>query len=511
MTRRRDIRRARILIASTAITALAAFPVTASAATGPTVISGDSLFTAGCSGHSEPGTNALNTEVEPHLSVNPASAGNMVAAWQQDRWSNGGSHGNVTAFTKDGGTTWTKSVPLFTRCALVQQGLGADSPTQPGHLWDRGTDPWVSFGPSGNVVHQVSDSFNVTGAGFGNGSSILYARSADGGQTWQKPIVLQQDLNNTVLNDKESVTADPDGTHVYAVWDRLESPPSNDHANPIATEHAIGYHGPTLFASSSDGGTTWAPSKVILDPGTVNQTIANQIVVGRDGTLYNGFDLIQNVSNQNKIRGDNVAIQTSINKGLTWSGATVVSKLVPTNIVTPGDNQPIRTGDIIPDFATDTSMTSGPGAIYAVWQDARFSGTTSGIAFTKSVDGGHTWTTPTRVDDAGAAQAFNASVDVDSTGRIAVTWYDFRNDTTDTATALADIWTRFSTDGGVTWSASRRLTPSPFDIKKAPQAHGFFLGDYTGLAHAGSTFWLDAGITSNDPAPNSDIVVASTP
>jgi len=69
-----------------------------------------------------------------------------------------------------------------------------------------------------------------------------------------------------------------------------------------------------------------------------------------------------------------------------------------------------------------------------------------------------------------------------------VTFYDFRNDTPDTTTALTDYWFRASTDGGASWASSQQVTPESFDMKKAPVARGFFVGDYEGLDHGGGTF-----------------------
>jgi hypothetical protein len=41
------------------------------------------------------GVNFVNSEVEPWVEVNPTDSDNIVAFWQQDRWSNGGARSNV--------------------------------------------------------------------------------------------------------------------------------------------------------------------------------------------------------------------------------------------------------------------------------------------------------------------------------------------------------------------------------------------------------------------------------
>jgi hypothetical protein len=81
------------------------------------------------------------------------------------------------------------------------------------------------------------------------------------------------------------------------------------------------------------------------------------------------------------------------------------------------------------------------GAIYVVWQDNRF-GPRSSIALSQSLDGGATWSPPIRVNQtppadpgepAGNNQAFTPMVQVLSDGTVAVSYYDFRNNTADVA------------------------------------------------------------------------------
>ena len=129
-----------------------------------------------------------------------------------------------------------------------------------------------------------------------------------------------------MLDDKESMTADPSSGYVYAIWDRLEAP--NSHANLEATENAIGYRGPTWFASSPDNGQSWSDARMIYDPGEVNQTIANQIAIAPDGTLVDVFLQINNFKNAHGSRGFSVSVMKSSDLGQTWSEPVVVSKLV---------------------------------------------------------------------------------------------------------------------------------------------------------------------------------------
>src|SRR5439155_1914955 len=119
---------------------------------------------------------------------------NIVAVWQQDRWSNGGAHGLLTAYTTDGGATWNTSYPHFSICAGGTAGNGGN--------YERASDPWVSFAPNGDL-HQISLSVNL----FENfATAVLVSKSTDGGATWSEPITLIRDTDPHLFNDKESLT-----------------------------------------------------------------------------------------------------------------------------------------------------------------------------------------------------------------------------------------------------------------------------------------------------------------
>jgi len=471
-------------------------------------VSGSSLF-ASCTADDvahQPGTNVLNSEVEPILAVNPLNSSNLVGGWQQDRWSNGGSRGLVAGVSFDGGTSWTQVVvPKITLCSGGAAVNGGD--------FQRATDPWVTFSPNGQVYF-FSLSFDIEAPPkfpAGNGKNALFvSKSTDGGLTWSNPIKIIEDTGPRFLNDKQSITADPGNSNfVYAVWDRLKVPVGSI----INPENVVGFgfQGPAHFSRTTDGGQTWEPARIIYNPGANGQTIGNQIVVLADGTLVDLFNEVLWAKNpRNAAFVYNVSLIRSTDRGKTWTRGQAIraaqlltrAAFEPDGISVhdPETGDPVRTGDIIPQVAADRSPASqARGALYAVWQDSRFSRFAhDSIAFAKSTDGGLTWSTPIQINrtpidiPSGNQQAFTPSIAVAFDGTIGVTYYDFRNNTA-AGTLLTDYFivhchaATTSCTSPADW-VETRLTDTSFDMRQAPFAFGFFTGDYEGLGVAGSKF-----------------------
>ena len=472
--------------------AVAAAPAHASPfALGPvSIASGVSPFAPGCGGPGEAlssSVNFQNAEVETHVAVNPTNANNVVAFWQQDRWNDGGSHGNLAGFSSDGGATWGHSAPAFSNCAGGSGDTGG---------YERATDPWLSFSPNGRL-HAIT-------IGFDNSTprnAILAAFSDDGGATWSTPRVVRFDnpraLGNN-FNDKETLTADPfDSSLVYATWQRIVSP--SPRASQPGYDNAFSWYSEAYFARSTNGGQSWEPARAIFtERGRHVQTIANQVEVLPDGTLINGFNLIHDITNRHHSRGYTVALVRSPDKGETWSNDVAVNRLRVDDVTDPDTGHDVRTGDIIPDWAVDRgSNPATRGNVYVVWMDSRFTdGDHNDILLARSTDGGLTWDDPVVVDKTPAdVDAFTAMVDVDAQGRVAVSYYDFRNDVPGDGVLSTDFWVTHSHDGGLTFPDESRLTPASFDMRTAPDALGYFVGDYTGLDHFGSVFhpaWVGA-------------------
>jgi hypothetical protein len=400
------------------------------------------------------GTLCVNAEVEPMVALNPRNANNVVGVWQQDRWSTGGARGLLTGVSLDGGRTWTQHMAAFSRCTGGSAANGGD--------YSRASDPWVTFAPDG-TVYQSSLSFNGDVLAAGSSSAILVSRSTDGGATWTNPITVISD-GQSFFNDKDSITADSTVARlVYALWDRLDN----------------GGRGPTYFSRTTDGGATWEVVRSIYDPGANSQTINNQVVVLPDGTRIDFFTRLDTPPNAPATA--TLAIIRSPDKGMTWSAPIVISPVQAVGTFDPETHAQIRDG------ATVGSIAAGPhGELAAVWQDSRFSGgMRDGVAFSRSLDGGLTWTMAIRVNAAPNVPAFVPAVAIRADGTYGVSYYDFRNNTADPSTLLTDYWLARSTDG-ITWLESH--ITGPFDLAVAPNSGGLFLGDYQALTSIGMVF-----------------------
>ena len=441
-----------------------------------------SPFAPGCDGGSSVGSVLYpGAEVEPYVAVDPHNPSHLIGVWQQDRWSDGGSRGLRTGYSFDAGRTWNVAQAIFSRCTGGNAANGAD--------YARASDPWVTIGPDG-IAYQIAIAFNGNSFAAGSSSAVLASRSSDGGATWDPPIALIRD-GSTPFDDKESITADPLAPgYAYAAWDRIEQTG----------------HGPSYFARTTSGGVSWEAPQLIYDPGARNQTLNNQVIVpasgSNAGTLYNFFT--EFISTSPNTVSTRLAFVRSSDRGQTWSGVNVASDMRGIGTHDPQTLRDLRDGVNI------ASVASGPnGVLVAVWQDARFSGgARDGVAFSRSLDGGSTWSTPTQVNAVPAVQAFLPAVTVRTDGTIGVLYYDMRSNTDDPLTLFVDTWLATSTDG-VNWS--ERHMAGPFDFRGAPMAEsGYFVGDYQGLASAPSEFVGFFVQPNPQPATRTDVFATMT-
>lgn len=440
-----------------------------------------------CNGGPQIGVLYRNSETEPHIAVNPTNHDNMIAAWHQDRWSNGSAQGVAGAYTHDGGSTWTNFSIPFTRCSGGSPGSTGD--------FQRASDPWISFGPDGAAYYMALVSDRTTSR---NGMTV--AKSEDGGVTWTDPIIIKDcDARgvkaHSLFNDKNTLTADPfDPDLVYATWTVFRN---NSYA--------------LLVSRSTDGGITWEPARPVnKKEKTDRHEIAYfrqgaQIVVLPDGTLLNVFFRnLYDPRHRGSYAGTEQAIFRSHDQGAHWERLdTPVADMVPTGaidlelLINYDVYLPVRDAGQLPDVAVDRNN----GNVYVAWQDGRFSpyGTSSAV-ISHSTDGGSTWSDPIPVHDVSDPlhQGFLPIVAVAEDGTVGVLFYDFRNDVFGDQTLDTDVFLT-TLDPDLNILSERRLTDDSFDMRQMLLTgyRGYFPGDYVGLDVAGSDFVTAFTIANN--------------
>ena len=161
-------------------------------------------------------------------------------------------------------------------------------------------------------------------------------------------------------------------------------------------------------------------------------------------------------------------------------------------------------------LAWDRSGGLHTGRVYLLWtQETPNESDDTDVMVQHSDDDGVTWSAPVRVnDDSGATSQFDPKIAIDqTTGNVAVAWYDCRNDTGggkpgDTNGIPNDdamIYAAVSTDGGATFGPNIRVAAA---VSNSADAHwDLDFGDYEGLAFdSGSLYpvWADNSNSTKD-------------
>jgi hypothetical protein len=175
--------------------------------------------------------------------------------------------------------------------------------------------------------------------------------------------------------------------------------------------------------------------------------------------------------------------------------------------------QPDRSIDAEANLAWDRSGGPHNGRAYLVWtQETPNESDNTDIELQHSDDNGATWSPAVKVnDDHTLNSQYDPAIALDqSTGTVALSWYDTRNDLGTGGSGDTDgipnddfqIWATYSTNGGATFAPNFRISRG---TSNAIDANSFFdVGDYTHAAFVAGTFWPAWSDNSNSTGDNPD-------
>ena len=393
-----------------------------------------------------------DTQLEPHVAIDPNDPRRVVVLFQEGRFLDGGSIAIGYATSHDGGATWsTGELPGVTQAA--------------GGTFRRATNATVAFGPDGAVYAQTIGLDTEPFATSGCRTGVTVQRSDDGGLTFGSPVLVEDDPTCDVQNDKGWLTVDtfaasPFAGRVYSTW--VEVGPSL----------------PSLLRYSDDRGVTWSDVVEVTPPGAI--TTDPIVLVQPSGALTVVY--LNVFCTRGFCFDADVRARTSLDGGDTFGEPARIAEVrgaLPAGI---------RAG-LLPGAAVDPTT----GTLYVVWQDLRLGDAgLNGVALSRSTDGGRTWTAPRRVSAPGDVplETFSPAVAAHG-GRVHITYYE--RDPNPTMAAVVHVAHRWSPDGGATF-CDPTLLGDPIDLGWAarvtvpPTVGGnvAFLGDYMGLAGVAS-------------------------
>jgi hypothetical protein len=272
-----------------------------------------------------------------------------------------------TYFSNDGGQTWC--------CTSSDPGhLGTIIPgvtRLAGGQYDAAGDPAVAFDSKGHVYY-AGLGFNRTSAP--NTVEVSKGTFDGGGNlSWGPPTFINPTTSPSTLNDKEWIAVDshagsPFQDRIYVTWTRYIFNPQNGSyvESPIA------------FASSSDGGGTFTTPKLIA--GNVLYGQGSRPVVGPDGTLYVFWEGSTRLASLSSIY-----MVKSSDGGASWSK--------PISISTLSDSSQLE--DTLFRVNSFPAAAAAPnGDLYATWTSQTPEGSVA--LYSRSTDGGSTWSSPAR-------------------------------------------------------------------------------------------------------------------
>lgn len=348
-------------------------------------------------------------------------------------------------YTTNSGTSWGITNP--------------NPPTAPPNTF--GSDPGIAFDGSGNLYYSF-----ISGNSDASSLELVVQLSTTQGASWTAPVIVDgpNSLVDKPLDAADTTSGSPFYNRKYLGYD-----------------YANGF----LYVAYSDDGIKWSRTQVATS--TKSTLIGAYPVVDRNGNVLLAWDDLGDVS------GGQILVSKSTNGGASFGSQVVVaSTTIGGGVTIPNWSNGRNPAKLLatPSFDVDRTFTTvTAGYMYMVWNDEQPVGTGMHIYFSRSTDGGATWSAPVRLDAGNPNDAWEPTVAVDQLdGTVKVAWYDRRDDS---GNKFYNVYYTQSTDGGLTFLPQQiRVT----DAQSDPTLFVDGTGDYMqmvsvdGVAHP---VWAD--------------------
>lgn len=439
----------------------------------------------------------------------------------------------------------------FVVCALVfplaPAGASATAPSSPFALGNVNTSKVRGNQSETAMAIQQTNPSNVVGvSNLETGAGMTHVWSRDGGATWQHEVIADGDPLGDACCDGQ-LASDEFG-NIFLVWVsaglqvkvgtstdggatfqlqatltprvRLRGPRGPSVKLPSGDQPSVAAATGSLWVSwtSFSSGIVQAAGAPVAGLGQVGAFGPPQTTVGHNKGDYGDTVIGPNgqvmLVYQNPTGGEGPAvIYTALDPdGLGGQGFQQSQAVTSTN-VGGFDYIPAQSGrSVDSEAALAWDLSGGPhqGRLYLMYTSEEPQESDDlDIRFRYSDDMGGTWTAPVRVnDDATTRSQFLPKMAIDqTTGSVAITWYDCRNDaglggpgdTNGRPNDDAVLYGTVTRTGGQSFIRNFRIGAG---VSNAAQAQsGVDYGDYEGLAfHAGTFYplWADNSNSTHD-------------
>jgi hypothetical protein len=379
-------------------------------------------------------------------------------------------------YSTDGGATWGQSF----------------LPMQPGDTFQG--DPTVEWTSDGTAW--------ATAIGISNGNTVLRMqayKSADNGATWAFDAGFSGAQTSA---DKQMMWVDHSATspfkdNIYVIW----------------------HNGTPAFMNRRTGPAgSWQTPLQVSGAESTGTAIGSDVKTNAFGDVFGFWPTTGN---------RRIFVVKSTNGGVSYSTPVQIATTFDSfNIGIPAMNS----RRLLLYVSGGAYRTASKDLVYLVWTDlSGAAGCTSEanepgantastcktrIWFSRSTNGGTTWSVPVKLNDqASLNDQFSPWMVVDeTTGALGLAYYDTVGDPGRTK---VDVWYQSSFDDGVTWTPAFKVTTAQTDETTAGTNTGNQFGDYNGLSGIAGQFfpsWTDRRSNAREEVWTAKVTdVACTP